>query len=432
MGRDGRPMGTKPFVWIAMALLVAVPMLPAASAAGTPMKFGFSVGGYDAMTNAGAKPEYVQVWVTERIINGGWSAVDAKLKFAKDHGATAVVEWYYWGSKIGTSCVSYGCDGKSRTEWYAMTDSLMRHIQASGADAIVVVETEFNHNGVDSSTYAPKMDGYLRIVEDKIHAGGSEVAIGFGTWGTDKWGRFPKAIAGADYVGFQAMGGSTRQTKDSYLRTDEKIETTARFIRDNFGKPSLLHDVSMASYPHPDWLYVQEDFMEQLTARFGTLASLGVVGVVYREYKDSGLNYEYYGPAEGYMGLFKKDGVAKPAFKDWVDGIKAHRSGTTTSTTTSTTSTPTTTTTATTASTAFDAKFSDVGGNNWWVEVDVDANQAVAGVDARVNGGTWVPLTKQSWGDWARSFSAPDGSIQFRARSTGGATDYSSTYAWNP
>ena len=79
----------------------------------------------------------------------------------------------------------------------------------------------------------------------------------------------------------------------------------------------------------------------------------------------------------------------------------------------------------------FDATFDAKGGNEWWVQVDVDANQALAGVDARANGGAWHALTLRSWGDWAGSFHVPDGSIvEFRARSTSGESEISGGYVW--
>ena len=80
----------------------------------------------------------------------------------------------------------------------------------------------------------------------------------------------------------------------------------------------------------------------------------------------------------------------------------------------------------------FDASFSNVKGNDWWVEAKVTANQALAGVDARVNcAGTWKQLELKSWGSWAASFNVPAGSkVDFRARSTGGATDLSGGYVW--
>ena len=84
-----------------------------------------------------------------------------------------------------------------------------------------------------------------------------------------------------------------------------------------------------------------------------------------------------------------------------------------------------------TAAPAFDAAFTNVKGNEWWVEATVSANAPLAAVEASVNGGAWRALTLRSWGAWAASFNVPEGSIvQLRATATSGATDLSGCYRW--
>lgn len=69
--------------------------------------------------------------------------------------------------------------------------------------------------------------------------------------------------------------------------------------------------------------------------------------------------------------------------------------------------------------------------NNWWVEVSVKASEPVSKVEARVDGGAWVALAKQSWGAWAKSFFVPTGaSVVFRATSSDGDAMVSGTYKW--
>lgn len=84
----------------------------------------------------------------------------------------------------------------------------------------------------------------------------------------------------------------------------------------------------------------------------------------------------------------------------------------------------------------FDATFTGVRGNEWWVQANVAASGGtVAKVDVRLNGGDWKPLGKQSWGPtaWAASYHIPQGTIvQLRATSTVGATDVSDCYRWIP
>ena len=84
--------------------------------------------------------------------------------------------------------------------------------------------------------------------------------------------------------------------------------------------------------------------------------------------------------------------------------------------------------------TSFDATFKNVRGNNYWVETDVAVTGGtLAGVDARKDGGSWIALTKRSYGSYAKSFYVQTGSdIEFRARATDGSTDISSAYRWPP
>lgn len=94
----------------------------------------------------------------------------------------------------------------------------------------------------------------------------------------------------------------------------------------------------------------------------------------------------------------------------------------------SSTGSPSTTPTTTSGS-GFDATYANVMVKDWWVQTDVKANQGVSAVAARVNGGTWISLQKQSWGAWAKSFHVPSGAkVEFRATSTGGAQDHSGAY----
>jgi PKD repeat protein len=71
-------------------------------------------------------------------------------------------------------------------------------------------------------------------------------------------------------------------------------------------------------------------------------------------------------------------------------------------------------------------------GNDWWVEVQVkDASQAVAKVEAQRNGGAWTELPKSSWGTYAKSLGAPNGTqVVFRATSTSGAVATSAPVVW--
>jgi hypothetical protein len=69
-------------------------------------------------------------------------------------------------------------------------------------------------------------------------------------------------------------------------------------------------------------------------------------------------------------------------------------------------------------------------GNEWWVEVDVDASEDLSKVEARVDGGEWRQLDHKWWGSWAKSVHVDGSTVEFRATSQSGQTVTSTTYGW--
>jgi hypothetical protein len=84
--------------------------------------------------------------------------------------------------------------------------------------------------------------------------------------------------------------------------------------------------------------------------------------------------------------------------------------------------------------TPFDATFTGVKGNHYWVQVNVAANEPLKEVAFRVNcAPSWIPLAKQSWGGWAPTHQViiPQGSkVDFKATSLDGDRDASGGYIW--
>ena len=124
------------------------------------------------------------------------------------------------------------------------------------------------------------------------------------------------------------------------------------------------------------------------------------------------------GSSEGGFKIFRTDAACNVAFGGWQNTFGCGKGG----------STPPP---PPPSGGTFDATFSSPGGNAWWIEITVKANAGLSRVDASINGGSWRPLELKSWGDWAASHHAPEGSIvRFRATSTSGATDLSDCYRW--
>lgn len=314
--------------------LLATAFAPRAQAEAPAMRFGMGMGDVDALTKLGAKPSLGVYWTGPWIQTHGWSGVDAALDKAYATGTTPVIQFWYWGDSISPSCVEHGCyasihkEQLTRASWNAMAATLASKIQTKmqGREAIVILESEFNKQGIDSETYAPVFDAYLAEHMATFHkVPGAKVAIGFGNWGQDKWDRFPKALAGSDYLGFQTMRASTRSSLQDYTGAIDAVKSASARLHDKYGKPTLLHDLALSSHPEPEYLTHQASEIKELFDRREELAAAGLAGVAYRTLQDNP-DFDaanYFGEAERHWGLRKADGSAKPALQHWIEGVSA-------------------------------------------------------------------------------------------------------------
>lgn len=323
---------------LALAVAVVAPALGlvgAATGESTSLKVGTSLGSVDALSNLGAKPDYGTFWVgiwTKK----DWDSVDNQLRNARAKGVTPFIQWYYWGDDITPTCVEKGCYStlhggwKTKSDWNAMAVTLAKRIRSVMGNAPVVVnlETEFNKQGIQSFE---AFDGYLAAQAStfRTHAPNAKLVLGFGNWGWQYYKNFDRAIAKVDYLGFQELLGSTRDSDYAYDRGVDRILAAAKNLHDTFRKPTFLTDTGFSSYPEPKYSDYQERMVKGLFARLDELAAAGVHAWMYRAMHDNPTfnTANYYGYAERYWGFIRKDGSWKPAMDDYVRGVKALRAG---------------------------------------------------------------------------------------------------------
>jgi hypothetical protein len=315
--------------------LVAVPLLAivAPAAGAVAFRFGMDASALDGLADLGAPADYAQLWAGVWNERSGWDGLGRSAADAAHAGAVPVIEWWYWGDDISPSCVRDGCASglheswKSQALWAAdgaaLADAL--HDALRGREAIVVVESEFNKNGVSSWE---DFDGMLAQHAAIFQARAPEVrlALGFGNWGRDAWPRFDRAVAAMDMVAFQTMRGSTRDSAASYAGAAEATLDAALALQEDFAKPILLHDLALSSYPEASYAAEQRDALAAFFARLPELKAAGVEGVLYRSLRDTDMDpANYYGLAERGWGLQHRDGTAKPALDVWLAGVEAER-----------------------------------------------------------------------------------------------------------
>jgi hypothetical protein len=304
--------------------------VPTVARAQAPMQFGFDAKSVDRARSRGIPVAYGSTWAGSWVQKYGWGGIEDDLKKSKAAGVVPVVQWWYWGDDISPSSIENGVTDryqgvrKDRATWTKLSNELadlIKRVGGGNATALVVIETEFNKNGVEN--YEP-FDGYLAEQAEIFHRRGLKVVIGFGNWGQPLWKNFDRAVASADLLGTMALQSSVRDAA-TYMSGADQLLNAARYFQKNFGKPTLVTDFAFSSYPEPAYGANQAAVVADIFRRMPDFRAAGVQGMVWRMLFDDPAfdTNNYHGVAERFWGLIHADGTAKPAFQEFLSGALA-------------------------------------------------------------------------------------------------------------
>ena len=291
------------------------------------VQFGFDANSVHRARGLGMPVAYGSTWAGAWNQKWGWNGVEEDLRRAKAAGVVPVVQWWYWGDDISPSCVERGCQDryhgvqKDKATWSRMSNELADLIVGVGGPdsrALVVIETEFNKNGIEN--YEP-FDGYLAEQAAIFHQRGLRVVVGFGNWGQPLWKNFDRAIAAADLLGTMALQSSVRDGL-TYLSGADQLIHAAQYFQQTFAKRTLV-DFAFSSYPEPSYELYQDTVIRDIFRRMDTFRAAGVEGMIWRMLADDpGFDVSnYHGMAERHWGLLHADGSPKPAFAPFRNGM---------------------------------------------------------------------------------------------------------------
>ncbi len=358
-----------------------------ASSPDEPVQFGMDVYSMQAQANRGVAADLGSFWIGPWTLEHGWHHPDQHMQDARQQGVTPMIHFYYWGDDISQDCIENGChsdlhdEPKNQENWQKLASQLVDHLhqEMKGEEVVIVLETEFNKN--DVTTYEP-LDTYLTEKANYIqdNYANAKIVLGLGNWGHGDWDTWDSAAAASDWIGIQAMRGSTQDSESSYLGAFDDVLQGTRTAEDLFGKPVILTDMALSTYPEPEYLEHQRTVLEETFDRFDELKQAGLRAMVYRSLWDNPDfdTANYYGEAEKHWGLVWSDNnTDKPSFDVWKQGVVAEREGA--------------------AGGTGDANLPRVGsGQNVQIEAESFEAQDAGGAeeDARASGGT-------RWNLWA-------------------------------
>lgn len=296
---------------------------------GDAMRFGLDVKSLDAQRAAGFVPDYGTLWIGVWNLDKGWLVPDAELTALRAAGITPAIHFYYWGDDMAPSCfVPPGCNGKTLEGWDLLAQQLAEHLNAQlqGTPALVILETEFNKGSV--ARHEP-LDALLAGKASNLKAAypAAQVILGFGGWNPQAWETWDEAAAASDGLGLQAMAGAEWNSDAASVLYIETLDG-ARHLQALFGKPLILHDIAVASGPHPSDPARQADSLQPFLDGLGEFKGAGVQAILYRSFLDNPAapRTNYYGEAERHFGLAEGLGTLKPAGEAWLAAIETERS----------------------------------------------------------------------------------------------------------
>ncbi len=303
-------------------------MMSSSAIAQGSVKFGFDAKSVERARGLGMPVSYASTWAGSWNQKWGWKGIEDDLRAAKAAGTVPVVQWWYWGDDISPTCVENGCADryqgvrKDKATWFRLSNELadlMVRVGGADSNALVVIETEFNKNGIES--YEP-FDGYLEEQAEIFHRRGLRVVIGFGNWGQSQWKNFDRAVAAADLLGTMALQSSIRNGL-TYLSGADQLIGAAKYFQETFAKGTFVVDFAFSSYPEPSYEGDQDAVVRDIFRRIDEFRAAGVQGMVWRMLADDPAfdTNNYHGLAERHWGLLHPDGSPKLAFLPFLNGM---------------------------------------------------------------------------------------------------------------
>ncbi|MHB1261972.1 MAG: hypothetical protein ACYC2H_09690 [Thermoplasmatota archaeon] len=301
------------------------PMAPEDLPAATGMRFGIDANSIDRFAEQAGTPDYATVWVGKWNLDYGWRDTTAALQSIQAQGATPAIHFYYWGDDMSRACLWEGCNGKNQQGWQMLAQDLATHLNSDlqGTPVLIILESEFNKDGVHLDEGLDQM-----LAEKAMYLKASyptaQVVLGLGNWYPSAWATWDRAAAASDYVGLQALAGSTHESPDEVVELADATLEGVRTVRSLFGKPVIVQDVAISSYPEPDHLETQAEAVARFAQSLPQLRQEGVEAVLYRAYLDApNMNLaNHYAEAERHWGLAWHDtGELKPAGATWLAAI---------------------------------------------------------------------------------------------------------------
>jgi hypothetical protein len=266
----------------------------------------------------------VSIWITKDFDFKHWFSCNSVNQHLVKKGYTPIFIVYWYRDDINRKFVK-----KSEKEYFEFLKKVDTYLSKIKGKKYIILNPEFNQedisNWVEFNDYWIKSFNILKTKNRKIGMGIGDFGIYDKTFDIYNWESFDKSINKAikkfDFISFQEMRATSRNSEYDIKNTPYRSLEFARFLYKKYKKPTFLAYLAISSYKSTSQEFVYKRY-SQLLPIFKKEAYL--IGFNIFHLWDRPQQVGYFLEHEKYFGILDKDGNKKPSFK-WFRKIKEEK-----------------------------------------------------------------------------------------------------------
>jgi len=255
----------------------------------------------------------VSIWITKDFNFRDWFNATSINENIVKKGYTPIFIIYYFRDDISVEYVK-----KHKNEYFNFLKKCDIYFSKIKGVKYIILNPEYNENGVASwSGWNDIMKRSYKILKNKNRMIGYGVGD-FGVYGvTFDYNNFElfdksfKAVKYFDFIAFQEMRATTRNSQGDILNTPYRSLEFAKYLHNKYKKPTFLAYLAISSYNFPLQSKVFKRYAELLPI---FKSEAGLIGFNLFHLFDQPQQVGYFKQAEKYFGIIDKNGNKKRSY----------------------------------------------------------------------------------------------------------------------
>jgi len=261
----------------------------------------------------------VSIWITKDFNFKKWFSAKSVNKNIVKKGYTPIFIIYWFRDDISPKFIK-----KNKQKYFDFLKKCNKYLSKIKGVKYIILNPEYNENKVES------WDGFNDIMKKSyklLKTKNRMIGYGVGDFGvyekTFDYGAFKsfeksfKAVKYFDFIAFQEMRATTRNSKSAILNTPYRSLEFAKYLYQKYHKPTFLAYLALSSYN-------AKKLQEEVYKRYSQLLPIfkkeaHLIGFNIFHLFDRVQQVGYFKQAEKHFGILDKNGNKKPAFFWFLD-----------------------------------------------------------------------------------------------------------------